>query len=57
MPTFTETAKATKKQREIKLVGVDMYIITEKGIPKFDDIGAFKCEFIRTEVRRSGRAS
>jgi hypothetical protein len=23
-----------------------MYIITEKGIPKFDDIGPFKCEFI-----------
>ena len=46
MPTFTETAKSTKKQREIKLVGVDMYIITEKGIPKFDDIGPFKCEFI-----------
>ena len=46
MPTFTEIAKATKKKREIKLVGVDMYIITEKGTPKFDDIGVFKCEFI-----------
>lgn len=46
MPTFTEIAKATKKKREIKLVGVDMYIITDKGIPKFDDIGPFKCEFI-----------
>jgi hypothetical protein len=38
MPTFTEIARATKKKREIKLVGVDMYIITEKGTPKFDDI-------------------
>ena len=42
MPTLTETAKATKKKREIKLVGIDMYIITEEGIPKFDDIGPFK---------------
>ena len=46
MPTFTETAKATKKKRDIKLVGIDMYIITDKGIPKFEDIGPFKCEFI-----------
>ena len=37
MPTFTETAKATKKKREVKLVGIDMYIITEEGIPKFDE--------------------
>jgi hypothetical protein len=49
MPTLTEVAKATKKKKDIKLVGVDMYIITEEGIPKFDDIGdigLFKCEFI-----------
>lgn len=46
MSTLTEVAKATKKQREIKLVGVDLYIITEKGIPKFDAVGPFKCEFI-----------
>lgn len=46
MSTFTETAKATKKKKEIKLVGVDMYIITDKGIPKFEDYGPFKCEFI-----------
>lgn len=46
MPTCTDIAKATKKKREIKLVGIDMYLITEKGIPKFDDIGPFKCEFI-----------
>ena len=46
MPTFTETAIATKKKRKITLVGIDMYLITEKGIPKFDDIGPFKCEFI-----------
>lgn len=46
MPTLTETAKATKKKREIKLVGVDVYVITEEGIPTFEDIGPFKCEFI-----------
>ena len=46
MPTLTDIAKATKKKREIKLVGIDMYLITEKGIPKFDDIGPFTCEFI-----------
>lgn len=48
MPTFTEEAIATKKQKKIELVGVDLYIITEKGIPKFTDgeFGPFKCEFI-----------
>jgi hypothetical protein len=48
MPTVTEIAKATKKKKDIKLVGVDMYLITEEGIPKFMDgeFGPFKCEFI-----------
>ena len=35
MPTLTETAIATKKKREIKLVGIDMYLITEKGSRDF----------------------
>ncbi len=30
----------------IELVGVDVYIITEKGIPQFKEFGPFKCEFI-----------
>ena len=38
--------KYPKKKKEIKLVGVDMYVITEKGIPKFDEINGFKCEFV-----------
>lgn len=42
----TEAALKTKKKKEIKLVGVDMYIITEEGIPKFEEYGPFKCEFI-----------
>jgi hypothetical protein len=48
MPTFTQEAIATKKKKDIKLVGVDVYIITDKGIPKFADgeYGPFKCEFI-----------
>ena len=48
MPTFTQEAIAMKKKKEVKLVGVDMYIITEKGIPQFKDgeFGPFKCEFI-----------
>ncbi len=48
MPTFTQEAIATKKKREIKLVGVDVYLITEKGIPQFPDgeYGPFTCEFI-----------
>lgn len=46
MATLTETARATKKKREIKLVGVDLYLITEDGTPTFEDIGPFKCEFI-----------
>ncbi|MCS6288748.1 MAG: isocitrate dehydrogenase [Nitrospira sp.] len=46
--TFSEAAKSTKKKKEIRLVGVDMYIITENGIPSFQDgeFGPFKCEFI-----------
>ncbi|HMU28852.1 MAG: isocitrate dehydrogenase [Nitrospira sp.] len=46
--TFSEAAKATRKKKVIKLVGVDMYIVTEEGIPKFPDgeFGPFKCEFI-----------
>ena len=46
MPTITQDAIATKKKRDIKLVGVDLYIITDKGIPKFDEYPPFKCEFI-----------
>ncbi|MFY9270789.1 MAG: hypothetical protein WAO55_13690 [Candidatus Manganitrophaceae bacterium] len=38
--------KYPKQKKEIKLVGVDVYVITEKGIPKFDEIAGFKCEFI-----------
>ena len=48
MTTFTEAAKATRKKKDVKLVGVDMYLITEQGTPKFMDgeFGPFKCEFI-----------
>ena len=48
MPTFTQDAIATKKKKATTLVGVDMYIITDKGIPTFKDgeFGPFKCEFI-----------
>ena len=46
--TFSEVAKSARKKKEIRLVGVDMYIITENGIPSFQDgeFGPFKCEFI-----------
>lgn len=46
--TFSEAARATRKKKEIKLVGVDMYIVTEQGIPTFPEgeFGPFKCEFI-----------
>lgn len=46
--TFSEVAKATRKKKVITLVGVDMYIVTEEGVPKFPDgeYGPFKCEFI-----------
>ncbi len=46
MPASTEKRKATKKTKSIKLVGVDLFLFTEGSIPKFDDIGPFKCEFI-----------
>ena len=38
--------KYPKVKKEISLVGVDVYIITEDGIPKFDEIEGLKCEFI-----------
>ena len=43
---FTAEAIKTKKKKDAKLVGVDVYLITDKGIPKFTDFGPFKCEFI-----------
>lgn len=48
MLNFTQEALATKKKKDIKLVGVDVYVITDQGIPKFQDeeFGPFKCEFI-----------
>ncbi|WP_447979235.1 isocitrate dehydrogenase [Candidatus Nitrospira bockiana] len=46
MPTITQEAIATKKKKTVKLVGVDLYVITENGIPQFDEYGPFKCEFI-----------
>ncbi len=42
----TAAALQTKKKKETKLVGVDVYLITEEGIPKFEEYGPFKCEFI-----------
>jgi len=37
---MTKAAKATR------LVGVDVYIISENGVPQFPDLGQFRCEFI-----------
>lgn len=47
MATFTETAKTTRK-KDVKLVGVDIDLLAEEGIPKFTDgeFGPFKVEFI-----------
>lgn len=48
MTTFTEAAKTTSKKNDVKLVGVDMYLSAEGGIPTFTDgeFDPFKCEFI-----------
>ena len=43
---FTAEAIKTRKKKDTKLVGVDVYIITEEGIPQFKEYGPFKCEFI-----------
>lgn len=34
------------KKIDIQLVGVDVYVITKDGIPRFEDYGNFECEFI-----------
>ncbi len=46
MTTEEVQKKYPKKKQEIKLVGVDVYLITDQGTPKFDDYEGFKCEFI-----------
>lgn len=34
------------KEAVIQLTGVDVYIITKDGIPRFDDYDPLRCEFI-----------
>jgi hypothetical protein len=46
MTTKEVRQKYPVKKKETKLVGVDVYIITEKGIPQFEEIDGFKCEFV-----------
>lgn len=46
MTTEEVKQKYPVKKKETKLVGVDVYIITEKGIPQFEEIDGFKCEFV-----------
>jgi hypothetical protein len=46
MTTEEVEKKYPRKKQEIKLVGVDVYIITEKGTPKFEEYEGFKCDFI-----------
>ena len=46
MLTKATTGRAKRPAKPITLVGVDVYIITENGIPQFDDYGAFKIEFV-----------
>ncbi len=40
------SGRARRPKKPVTLVGVDVYVITEDGIPTFDDYGAFKIEFI-----------
>ena len=40
------TGRAKRQVKTATLVGVDVYIITEDGIPAFDEYGAFKIEFV-----------
>lgn len=46
MTTEELNAKYPKTKKEIKLVGVDVYVITDQGIPQFEEIEGFKCEFL-----------
>jgi hypothetical protein len=46
MLTEATTKRAKRPGTSVTLVGVDVYIITEDGIPVFDEYGAFKIEFI-----------
>jgi len=55
MTTFTEAAKTTSKKNDVKLVGVDMYLIAEGGVPTFTEgeFDPFKCEFISHQGTRA----
>jgi len=37
---------SAEKKTDIRLVGVDVYIVTNDGIPQLDGYEPFKCEFI-----------
>ncbi len=37
---------SNEKKTDTQLVGVDVYIITKDGIPRFEDYDPFRCEFI-----------
>ena len=41
-----ELVTINKKAKDTKLVGVDVYIINESGVPQFADFDTFQCEFI-----------
>ncbi|HSW35872.1 MAG TPA: hypothetical protein VLH18_04630 [Candidatus Limnocylindrales bacterium] len=36
----------SKKIKDVKLVGVDVYVICEDGVPQFEKYGTIECEFI-----------
>lgn len=38
--------RGLQEEKVAKLIGVDVYIITKKGIPQFMEFGPFKHEFI-----------
>lgn len=46
MLTEPTSRRARRPAKPITLVGVDVYIITEDGIPTFEDYDVFKVEFI-----------
>ncbi len=46
MLTKSTVNRAKRPAKTETLVGVDVYIITEEGIPHFDEYGPFKIEFV-----------
>jgi len=46
-----ESLEVPEAKEAVRLIGVDVYLHVEKGIPNFDGIKRFKCQFVTNRGR------